>query len=151
MSSYPEPRTVLISWSDLQSLTVLEQARACVLAGIKPAEASALMRDYATGDGSPEDLLRGALLFYAVAYELELRRDPELSWSAAQGWRVQLDATRDPLIAAEAEAKVRTALATNLPPEVAGDLSMAEVEAYNAVRAEAERAARRPRRRAPRR
>jgi len=47
---------------------------------------------------------------------------------------------------AEAEAAVRTAIATGLPPREAGELTMAEIEAYGTVRAESEKG----RRRAPR-
>lgn len=136
-SSYPEPREVALAWADTQSLTVLEQARACVLAGVKPAQAQRLMRAYAAGEAEPEEILAGATLFYAIAYQLELRRDPSASWDDAQRWRVTLSSSEpDPMLEAEARARVETALATGLPPAVAGDLTMAEVAAYNAVRDE---------------
>lgn len=146
MSAYPEPRAVVLAWRDTQALTVLEQARACVLAGVKPAQAQRLMRAYASGEVEPEEMLAGALLFYAIAYELELRRDPAATWEDAQRWRVTLDTTpADPMVAAEARARVETAIATGLPPAVAGELTMAEVGAYNELAAERE--AHRPRRR----
>lgn len=152
MSAYPEPRLVTLSIAESQSMTVLEQARACVLAGVKPADTRRLIRAYASGEATPEELLAGATLLYAIAYELELRRDPALTWEQAQGWRVQLgagDAATEARLKAEAEARVTAALAYGVPPVAsAGDLTMADVEAYAVVRAEAEReAARRPRRR----
>lgn len=147
MSEYPEPRVVELSWAQTQSLTVLEQARACVLAGVKPAQASRLMRAYASGEAEPEEILAGATLFYAVAYELELRRDPGLSWEEAQTWRVAIATGEpDPMIAAEARAQVETAIATGLPPAVAGDLTMAQVGAYAEIAKESRPRARRSRR-----
>ena len=147
MTTYPTPRAVVLTWADSQSLTVLEQARACVLAGIKPAQASRLMRAYASGEAEPEELLAGATLFYATAYQLELRRDPGLSWDDAQTWDVKLQAGEpDPMIEAEARAQVETAIATGLPPDQAGQLTMAQVRAYADVHRENT-----PRRRARRR
>lgn len=149
MSGYPEPRELVVPWADTQRLTVLEQARACVLAGVKPARANALMRAYASGQAEADDVLAGATLLYAVAYELELRRDPALAWEAFQGWRVTVDARAvDPMIEAEAAAAVQTAIATGLPPAVAGELTMAEVAAYAAVHAEAAKGHRPAQRRA---
>ena len=146
--TFPAPRELVLSWADTQALTVLEQARACVLAGIRPANADRLMRAYASGEAEPEELLEGALLFYAVALQLELRRDPGATWEDAQRWRVTIDAGEpDPMIAAEARARVETSIATGVPLERAGDLTMAEVQAYNDVHADAEKARRR---RAPR-
>lgn len=147
---YPEPRTVVLTWADGMSLTVLEQARACVLAGVGQREAARLQRAIIDESADPEDMLRGTLLWYAIAYELELRRDPGISWEEAQRWRVQFDpAGRDQraeLLEAEAEARVTAALATGIPPEQAGDLSMADLAAYRDVRARAEREAKRGRR-----
>lgn len=147
MSEYPEPRLVELTWGQTQSLTVLEQARACVLAGVKPGQAARLMRAYASGEADPEEILAGATLFYAVAYELELRKDPGVTWETAQTWRVAIAAGEpDPMIAAEARAKVETAIATGLPPAVAGDLTMAEVGAYADIAKESRPRARRSRR-----
>lgn len=140
MSEYPEPRTVVVPWGATQRLTVLESARACVLAGVKPEQAQRLMRRYASGQAEAEELLEGALLLYAITYELELRRDPSVTWDEWQRVRVSVDVTaRDPMLEAEAHAAVNAALATGLPPAVAGELTMAEVAAYNDVRAEHER------------
>lgn len=148
MSSYPTPRRVVLAWADTQSLTVLEQARACVLAGVKPADAGKLMRRYASGEAEPEEILAGATLFYAIAYELELRRTPGLAWDEAQSWDVKVAVGEpDPMIEAEARARVETSIATGLPPSVAGELTMAEISAYNAVRAESNRPRTRARRR----
>jgi hypothetical protein len=140
VSEYPEPRAVVIPWADTQRLTVLESARACVLAGVKPERAQALMRRYARGELEPEELLEGALLLYAIGYELELRRDPSVTWEAWQGVRLTVDvAPADPMLEAEARASVRTAIATGLPPAVAGQLTGAEVAAYADAFAERER------------
>jgi hypothetical protein len=138
--SYPVPRRVLLTWAESQSLTVLEQARACVLAGVKPADADKLMRAYASGAAAPEEVLAGATLFYAVAYQLELRLDPSVTWATAQTWDVGMDVSAtDPMAEAEAEAAVRTAIATGLPPREAGALTMAEIAAYGKIRREGER------------
>jgi hypothetical protein len=141
------PRTVVISWADTQGLTVLEQARACVLAGTRPADADKLMRRYAIGDAEPEEILAGALMFYAVGYELALRDDPSLAWDDWQKVDLKIDArVHDPMREAEADAAVGAALATGLPPATAGALTLAEIGAYK--RAAAERDKRAPRRRA---
>lgn len=140
MSGYPEPRAVVVPWADTQRLTVLESARACVLAGVKPEQAQRLMRRYAAGEAEAEELLEGALLLYAVTYQLELRRDPAATWDAWQRVRVTVDTTaRDPVLEAEARASVRTAIATGLPPAIAGQLTGAEVSAYADAFAERER------------
>jgi hypothetical protein len=107
------------------------------------------MRSLVAGDGPPAELETAALLFYAIAYELERRSDPALTWDEAQTWDVKLDvATRDPIADAEARAAVETAIATGLSPADAGRLTMAEVGAYADVHAEQARAARRRRPRA---
>lgn len=137
MSDYPEPRRVVLTWAQAMSLTVLEQARACVLAGISQADVRRLLRVVASSEGSPDDLVAGTLLYYAVAYQLELRLDPEATWADAQTWRVVIDAgARDPIAEAEADATVRTAVATGLTPAEAGELTLAQVDAFATVRAE---------------
>ena len=147
---YPEPRRVVLSWADSMSLTVLEQARACVLAGVGQREAARLQRSIVDESADPDDMLRGTTLWYAIAYELELRRDPSITWEEAQRWRVVFDAAgrdqRAEMQEAEAEARVSAALATGIPPEQAGELSMADLAAYRDVRARAERQAKRGRR-----
>ena len=152
---YPEPRAVVLTWADSMSLTVLEQARACVLAGIGQRDASRLQRAILEDEASPDDVLAGTMLWYAIAYELELRRDPSVTWEEAQRWRVQFDpAGRDQraeLLEAESEARVTAALATGIPPDAAGDLSMADLAAYRDVRKRAEREASRRGRRGKRR
>jgi hypothetical protein len=152
---YPEPRRIVLTWADSMSLTVLEQARACVLAGIGQRDAARLQRALIDESASPDDVLRGTTLWYAIAYELELRRDPSITWEEAQRWRLAFDPagrdTRAELLEAEAEARVTAALATGIPPEQAGDLSMADLAAYRDVRARGEREARRRGRRGKRR
>jgi hypothetical protein len=151
MGPYPERRRVVLTWADSMGLTVLEQARACVLAGVGQRDAGRLQRAIIDDSASPEDVLQGTLLWYAIAYELELRRDPSTTWADAQAWDVKFDpAGRDQraeLLEAEAEARVTAALVTGIPPEQAGELSMADLAAYRDVRERAEREAkRRPRR-----
>jgi hypothetical protein len=147
---YPEPRAVVLTWADSMSLTVLEQARACVLAGVGQREAARLQRAILADEISPDELLASTTLWYAIAFELELRRDPSITWEEAQRWRVQFDpAGRDQraeIQEAEAEARVTASLATGVPLEQAGELSMADLGAYRDVRARADREARRGRR-----
>jgi hypothetical protein len=148
---YPEPRTIVLTWADSMSLTVLEQARACVLAGIGQRDAARLQRTILGDEASPDDVLAGALLWYAIAYELELRRDPSITWEEVQRWRLQFDPAgkdqRAELLEAEAEARVTASLATGVPLEQAGDLSRADLGAYRDVRKRAERESKRGRRR----
>jgi hypothetical protein len=150
MTAYPEPRRIVLTLPDLRRLTVLERARACAIAGIGEREIRPLLVAVTSRQGEPADLERGVLLLYAIALQLERRLDPALTWEAAQTWdlAVDLDAAPDPVAEAEAHAAVEAALATGLPPAEAGELTLAHLEAYGDVRAEAdERAARAPRRR----
>ena len=74
----------------------------------------------------------------------ERRLDPSLSWEAAQAVDLVLDleaSAADPVAEAEATATVEAALATGLPPAVAGELSLAQVDAYRTVRARGVRGA----------
>jgi len=147
VSAYPEPRRIVLTLADLRRMTVLERARVCVIAGISEAEIRGLLATMTGGKGSPEDLERGVLLLYACAWQLERRRDPELSWETAQAWDLALDLeTADPLEDAEARASVDAARATGLPPREAGALTLAQVEAYAEGSAETRRRPRRARR-----
>ena len=125
-----EPREVVVTFADAHRLTVLEVARACVLAGVRQTDVTETLR-HLRGDASPEEVLAATLLLYGIAYELRRRDEPELTWAEAQTWRVVLDLeTRDELAEAEAEARVDAALATGLDPDRAGELTVAELEAY---------------------
>jgi len=135
-----EPREVILTRGAVRGLTVLEGARACAIAGVRATESDALMRRLLRGEGDPDELLRATELMYACALMLERRRDPSLSWDEAQRWRVVFDVDADDSIAdAEAEASVAAALATGLPPDVAGQLTLAQTEAYAAAGASSRR------------
>lgn len=131
MSRYPDARRVVLTLADTRRLTILERARACALAGIAEAELGPLLRAVAGRKGDPAALERGALLLYALAYQLERRLDPGVSWEVAQSWDLALDLEADdPLAEAEATASVDAAIATGLPPNVAGELTLAQLDAY---------------------
>jgi hypothetical protein len=127
-----EPRAVVVTIADIRSLTWLEVARAAVIAGVKRRDWIRYIRAVGDEDAEPADQLAGALLGYAWAYVLVRRDEPGVTWDQAQTWDVQIDATAgpDPIAEAEADARVEAALATGLPPAIAGDLSIAELEAY---------------------
>ena len=73
-------------------------------------------------------------LLYAMAFELGLRDERELTWDDAQRWRVTLDLdATDELADAEAEAVVEAAIATGLPLAEAGALTVRELDAYRSV------------------
>lgn len=127
----PEPREMVVTLAGIRSLTILEIARASAIAGVRRADAVRLLRSLNDPNGDPADLERGALLLYAWALMLERRRDPAVTWEAAQTWRVVLDLDAvDPIADAEAEASVAVARATGLPPREAATLTLAQAEAY---------------------
>ena len=139
--SYPEPRRIEITWSDIRGLTVLEAARACALAGVSPADAERLIAAYALAQLEPAEVLTAATLLYAIVLQLERRNDPAATWEAVQLLQVALNA-EDPdrleeLATAEARAEVEAAIATGLPPHEAGQLTMRQVGAYREVAAAA--------------
>lgn len=138
---YPEARRVVLELADLRRLTILERARACAITGIAEQEIGPLLRAVSSRDGSPADLERGVTLLYAIAYLLERRLDPSLSWEEAQTFdlALDLDAAPDPIAEAEATASVEASLATGLPPAIAGELTLAQLDAYGTVRKRAER------------
>jgi len=141
MSAYPEARRVELTLADLRRLTVLERARACAIAGIAETEIRRLLIAVSTHQGEPEELERAVLLLYAMALQLERRIDPAISWEDAQRLDLALDLreeTTDPEAEAEAFASVQAALGTGLSPSDAGDLTLAQLDAYRVVRAEAE-------------
>lgn len=144
--SYPQPRVVRMTWADAMSLTVLETARACAAAGISDRDARRLMAAVTSGSGTPDEIERGTLLYYAIAWQLERRLDPAVTFEDAQAWRVELDAdARDPVAEAEARASVSAALETGLPPDAAGQLTTAQIGAYREIRAEQAKQAKRAR------
>jgi hypothetical protein len=143
-----EPREVVLSVAMTRSLTVLESARALVLAGVRQRDAQRLLATFARNDAEPEELLAAAELLYALAYQWVLRSEPATTWQEAQRWRVVLDieAPRDELAEAEAVASVDAALVTGLPPAVAGELSLSQLEEYRRVAEARDKRARRGRR-----
>jgi len=146
VTAYPEARRVVLTLADLRRLTVLERARASAIVGIAESEIAELLRTIGRRDGSPDELERGVLLLYALAYQLERRIDPALSWEDAQAFDLALDLdanASDAIAEAEALASVETAIATGLSPADAGELTLAQLDAYRTVRAE--QAARVPR------
>jgi hypothetical protein len=140
-SRYPEPRHLTITLADLRRCTILERARALAVAGVDERDANRLLASVQRHDAPADMIERGVLLFYAIAWQLERRIDPELTWETAQTWELAVDVrdAPDPLAEAEALASVEAAIATGLPPAQAGDLTLAQVEAYGTVRKDAER------------
>jgi hypothetical protein len=132
VSAYPEPRRVVLTLADTRRLTVLERARACGVAGIAVADIGPLLRAVASREGDAQTLETGVLVLYAIAYQLERRLDPSITWADAQTWDLALDLETEPDAADELEAEesVEAALATGLPPAVAGQLTMAQLDAY---------------------
>ena len=131
MSRYPTPRVVSVTLADLRQMTILERARACAIAEVGEDELGALVDAVVRHEGTASDIERGSIVFYALALQLERRLDRDLSWDDAQSWDVKLDLTAGDAIAdAEAKASVDAALATGLPPAVAGELTLAQLDAY---------------------
>jgi len=138
-----DPRDVTLTLAGVRSLTVLEIARACAISGVRNTDATRLLRSLTDPAGDPADLQRATELLYACALMLERRADPAWTWEQAQTWRLvfDLDAGADPIAEAEAEASVDAAIATGLPPDVAGELTWAQAEQYRERGAELARAA----------
>lgn len=131
MSRYPDARVVTLTRGDLRRLTILERARASAICGVGEAELEPLVDAVVRHEGSAETIAKGAELFYALALQLERRLDPSLAWADAQSWDVKLDLSiDDPIADAEAVASVEASLATGLPPAVAGELTLAQLDAY---------------------
>jgi hypothetical protein len=142
------PRLVELTPAQVHGMTVLESARALALAGVSQRDAERLLRTFARADADPAQLLAAAELLYAIAYQVVHRHEPSVSWEEAQGWRVVLDleAGVDELAEAEAAASVDAAIVTGLPPAVAGELTMSQLERYRELAAERTKRARRGRR-----
>jgi hypothetical protein len=150
MTAYPEPRRIVVTLADTRRLTILERARACAYAGVAEAELDSLYAAVTRHEGTPAQVEQGATLFYAIAYQLERRLDPALTWADAQTWNLVLDlaAPPDPIAEAEAAASVEASLATGLPPAVAGELTLAQLDAYAGHARERDKKRRRAGRRA---
>lgn len=136
------PRRVTLTTADIRSLTVLEAARACAIAGVRLKESQKLLESVNRSSGDPADDARAAALLYAYALMIERRTDAAASWEDAQTWKLvwDADAAEDAIADAEAEASVRASLATGLPPREAGALTLREAEAYGDASRELERA-----------
>jgi hypothetical protein len=145
---YPDPpRRVVLTLAALGSMTVLERARACAIVGIPERDLVGLLRTVQGGRGDPHETETGVLLLYALCWQLERRRDPAMAWETVQTFDLVIDLeTRDPIAEAEAHASVDAAIATGLPPAVAGDLTMDQLERYSERAKERETATRRGRR-----
>lgn len=131
MTHYPEPRRLVLTGADTHRLTVIERARACALVGIGEKDIGPLIRAVTLHNADAATLETGATLLYAIAYQLERRIDPGVTWEIAQTWDLAFDLeTGDAVADAAAEASVEAALATGLPPNVAGDLTLAQIDAY---------------------
>jgi hypothetical protein len=143
-----EPREVLFTLAQSRSLSVLESARALAVAGVRQSDAIRLISSLGRQDANPDDVVRGAELLYALAWQYVKRTEPATTWSDAQEWRVVLDLTTplDELAEAEAVASVDAAIVTGLPPAIAGELSLAQIEEYRRVADERTRSAGRARR-----
>ncbi len=131
MSRYPDARIVTLTRADLRRLTILERARATAIVGVGEAQLEPLVDAVLRHEGTAATIATGAELFYALAYQLERRLDRSLTWEEAQTWDVRFDLTiDDPIADAEAVASVEAAIATGLPPAVAGELTLAQLDAY---------------------
>ena len=130
-----EPREVLFTLAQSRELSVLESARALATAGVRQSDAIRLLGSLGRADADPDDVVAGAELLYALAWQYVKRTEPGTTWSDAQSWRVVLDleAPRDHVADAEAIASVDAAIVTGLPPSVAGELSLAQLEEYRRV------------------
>jgi hypothetical protein len=134
--SYPNARRVELTLADLRRLTILERARAAAVVGVAADELGPLLRSVG-GHGTPEEIERAVELLYAIAWQLERRLEPAVTWEEAQSWELALNLeaeTADPVADAEAAASVEAAIATGLPPAVAGELSLAQLDAYREAR-----------------
>jgi hypothetical protein len=138
-----EPRRVSVSIAAIRSLTILEIARASAIAGVKRTDTERLLRTLVNPDTDPRDLEQGATLLYAWAYQLVKRDEPAATWEEAQTWRVEFDLeTVDELADAEADAAVRAAVATGLPPREAGELTLRQMDTYAELAASSSKARR---------
>jgi hypothetical protein len=137
-----EPRHVVVTLAAIRTLTALEIARANALVGLRQADVQRFLRLLDSPTAPPEEVERGVELLYAWAYQLERREAPATTWEEAQTWRVTVDlAVVDEEADAEATASVQAAVITGLPPDVAGHLTVAQLEEYRAIQDQREAAA----------
>jgi hypothetical protein len=126
-----EPRKVTVTIAGIKSLTILEVARATVIANVKRTDAERLLRTIIDPDADPAELERGTLLLYAWAFQLVKRDEPEATWQDAQTWRLEFDLDApDDIAEAEAEARIHASLVSGLPPDVAQNLTLADMGIY---------------------
>jgi hypothetical protein len=146
LSGYPEPRRVEISTADVLGLTVLEWARVSVIANVPQQRLGTLARLAIDKNGEPDEIELGVMVLYAIAYQLERRINPLLTWEDAQAWRVVVSTAPEAaaLAEAEAEAEVAAAMLSGAPiVRRAGELRIAHVAAYADAREKQRKAARR--------
>jgi len=153
VSSYLEPRTVVLRVTDTDRMTLLEFGRALAAVDVRVPEVGPLLRAAFRPelDADPATFERGLELAYAIAWQLERRADPSISWEEAQTWDVQpaaptpaeIEAAR--ILTQGDELVAKVAAGTGLPPEVAGALTMSQVGALGAARSGGSRTARRQR------
>lgn len=142
-----EPREVVLTIAHVRGLTVLESARALATVGVRQVDAQRLVATLGHRDADPAEVEVAAELLYAFAWQYVRRTEPAATWLDAQSWRVILDLeAHDELAEAEAIASVDAAIVTGLPPSIAGDLSLAQMDEYRHIADERAAAARAPRR-----
>jgi hypothetical protein len=153
MIEYPPAELVILTPADIRAATVLERARAMAVAECSEADVAGLIRAAMDRTATPELIVQGSLLTYALAWQLRRRADPSITWETAQTWDVRMapSAPLDRIADAEARASVEAAVATGLPPSEAGELTFAQVEAYAAIRKQQSQAVSRARTRRGRR
>lgn len=134
-----ERRQVTFTLAQLRGLTSLELARAMATSGVPLGRYEELVRLQSRGamlEAPPDDVLLAMTLTYALAWQYVVRDEPGLTWAEAQTWNVTMDygppedATAAAVLEAEAELSVAAARLTGLPPAVAGELPLRELEAY---------------------
>jgi hypothetical protein len=153
VSAYPTPRRIELRVLETDRLTMLEYGRVLAAANVRDGDVAPLLRLVfrKVRDADPGDVLRAMTLVYAIAWQLERRLDPAVTWQDAQAWDVvPLEATPDDYEAARLERSAdvlvaKVALGTGLPFEAAGELTLAQVEAMHEARQGATRRQRRAR------
>jgi hypothetical protein len=139
-----EPRPYTLTWGLVRGLTNLEVARALATAGLRTSSWETTFRQYLRSELEPDQVLEVMTFLYAVAWQTAKRTEPGLTWDEVQTWRVEFDAdaSLDVVAEAEARASVDAAIVTGLAPDVAGDLTLAQMEEYRRIADERERRSR---------
>jgi hypothetical protein len=126
---------------DATKLTLLEVLDMAERAGVEPQDLASLL------DRPSLDPTKARML-YALGWVIARRERPDLTWEEVQTWRMDVKGKADPAVSERnrirALAVVNAAKLSNLSPGEAGDLTLAELEAYRKGRPN--RAARRGRR-----